>query len=180
MVKNRAKYRGTDGWGYALFDANGKLFECESVASRTQSCAACHHVVPERDYVFSRPAHLGKETFAFTAAKGGAALPFATKEAKDFPKEPAAALKGAGPVESLEGPLQKNAFSGTLDEVIPLLEARSAATGHAAALVVNDKNFSLVLPLAPTPKCGAGDPAKHHRILVHFNAKAVRDVDICR
>ena len=47
MVRNAKKHQDTEGWGYALFDKNGKTFPGEpKVAS--QACAACHHLVPDR------------------------------------------------------------------------------------------------------------------------------------
>lgn len=47
MVRDKTKYSETDGWGYALFDANGKTFPGEPKEA-SLACAACHHIVPER------------------------------------------------------------------------------------------------------------------------------------
>lgn len=57
MVRDRKKYRTTNGWGYALFDDKGKVFN-EDIKQKTLACAACHNMVPERDFVFSTAMNL--------------------------------------------------------------------------------------------------------------------------
>ena len=57
MVMDHKKHAATDGWGYALFDMNGKTFE-QNPVEQVQACHACHKLVPDRDYVFSQPMRL--------------------------------------------------------------------------------------------------------------------------
>lgn len=145
MVKNSRLYKGTNNWGYALFDEKGKLFP-EDIKEKTQACAACHQLVPERDYVFSRPFHNSQTTLSLNpggSRSGG--ITFRPKKPNTFKGPITEHLKASTEwVESLEGPLQQHAFSGTLDEVIPLLLERVKLMNKDSVLYVNEKNFSLV------------------------------------
>lgn len=49
MVKNRARYAETGGWGYFAFGPDGK-----PLAIDPKACYACHQGVANSDYVFSR------------------------------------------------------------------------------------------------------------------------------
>ncbi len=49
MVKDSKRYASTNGWGFAQFD-DGKPAS-ETVENK---CFACHQVVEERDFVFTR------------------------------------------------------------------------------------------------------------------------------
>jgi len=51
MVRNKTKYADTGGWGYALFDADGKTF-AEEPKMKSQACAACHLIVADLGHVF--------------------------------------------------------------------------------------------------------------------------------
>jgi hypothetical protein len=82
MVRDKAKYSDTDGWGYALFDDRGRLFN-DDVKIRTQACVACHRIVPERDFVFSRKAQLDSMPTFITSDRSPAQKPtftFTTEE----------------------------------------------------------------------------------------------------
>jgi hypothetical protein len=54
MVKDSKKYKKTNGWGYALFDSQGKTFPEDPELTQI-ACHACHTIVEEKDYVFSEP-----------------------------------------------------------------------------------------------------------------------------
>ncbi|MBB3393275.1 hypothetical protein FHT82_006069 [Rhizobium sp. BK275] len=49
MVKDAKKFASTGGWGYVEFD-DGK----PSATAMPEACFACHTVVKDRDFVFSR------------------------------------------------------------------------------------------------------------------------------
>ena len=49
MIKDAKKYASTGGWGYVEFD-DGK----PSATAMPEACFACHSVVKDRDFVFSR------------------------------------------------------------------------------------------------------------------------------
>ena len=89
MLKDKKKYKSTEGWGYALFDSEGRLFK-EDVHIKTQACAACHRMVPERDYVFSRTMAIHEDSFKAAAQENLAAskiIQFREKPVKALPDE---------------------------------------------------------------------------------------------
>jgi len=53
MVRDVKKHSRDDGWGYALFDVQGKVFP-DHGRQAVQACVACHHIVPDRGFVFSQ------------------------------------------------------------------------------------------------------------------------------
>ncbi len=54
MVKDRKTYKTTNGWGYGLFDPDGKTFPEEPRASQ-DACFACHTIIENCGDVFSQP-----------------------------------------------------------------------------------------------------------------------------
>lgn len=181
MVKNKKKYKDTDGWGYALFDQNGGLFP-GNIKTATLACAACHRLVPERDYVFSRPALIdsGANTLIDTRSKFMNELNFFKKEKTDnqtgaFKKMIKSGFKV---IYILAGQLKNNAFSGTLDEVVPLLIENSSMTGDPSALYIDNNNFTLVSPSTSDKNC-AGTKVSYH-IFIKSNNSTVRDATICQ
>ncbi len=179
MVKNSKLYKGTNNWGYALFDQKGKLFN-EDVKEKTEACAACHQLVPERDYVFSRPFHHSQTTLsASSGGKRSTGISFKQKKPSDFKGLITEHMKVATDwIESLEGPLQKHAFSGTLDEVVPLLLERVKLMGKDTVLYVNEKNFSLVKLKTGKNSC-LGELNRPVTIFIYFNGGKVREAEHC-
>lgn len=149
MVKNKKNYSNTGGWGYALFDANGKTYPEEPTAAQ-QACFACHAIVENRGYVFSEPFNfttsaklirqpqLGKKSFRFTSLKSQSL------------KENIRVLIPSrySIVSSLEDKrLKENVFQGTLDELKPLLENEALASKRPAIFFSTDgSKFVVVLP----------------------------------
>jgi len=181
MVKNKKKYKETDGWGYALFDQNGGLFPGD-IRTATLACAACHRIVPERDYVFSRPALIdsGANTLIDARSKFMNELNFFKKEkvedlANTFKKLINPNFKT---IYALSGELKKNAFSGTLDEIVPLLIENSSMTGEPSALYIDNSNFTLVNPSTADKNCTGKKIAYH--IFIKSNNSTVRDATICQ
>jgi hypothetical protein len=76
----------------------------------------------------------------------------------------------------LQGELQKHAFSGTLDEIVPLLLENSKKNRGTSILLVNSKNWSAVIPTKKSKDCPNGDP---FYVLIQFNNKLVRDAEVC-
>lgn len=182
MLKDKKKYQDTNGWGYALFTEEGKLFEGDSKAA-TMACAACHRIVPERDFVFSRLAQFGSgkkfmESLKSNTSKGvvfkSRDLPYFKGMAHDLAKDSGSAL------ESLEGDLVKSQFSGTLDEVIPLLLNQTYQLSRNSIFYVSPETFSLVLASEKSPKCADGSLKKNFRVLVYLNNHKVRDAELCK
>lgn len=179
MVKDAKKYKDADGWGYALFDSRGVVFP-EDVKTQTASCVACHRLVPERDFVFSRKFDFNGFTKSAIDDMKASSLTFKPLERGRLPKLLAASVdKSFAKVESLTGPIAKNGFSGTLDEIQPTLKEHAARLSLPAVLVLDDKSFSAVVPIRSRSKktCGKGEvPFKS---VIVFNGRSVRDHDFC-
>jgi Cytochrome P460 len=178
MVRDKKKYSESDGWGYALFDQEGFRFN-EDPKSATQACVACHRIVPERGYVFSRPVFFQpSETTSLGEKPGKHVFSFKQRPLAEVTKEILADLDTpAKSADFLEGDLKKNAFSGTLDEVIPLLITRSKTENRPSVLLVDRGNFSGVFPLGKSKACPYGKSG--YRIVVLYNSKRVRDAELC-
>ncbi len=179
MLKNKKAYPESNGWGYALFDSSGNLFN-EDIKSKTQSCVACHQIVPERDYVFSRQMLLNPGDVAYDIIRDKDAeknIPFVKVKSSELGAELKKQLKSFEYVQSLQGELQKHAFSGTLDEIIPILSQKSKVSGAPASLIINSQNFSLVVP--KNKKCQSTKDGSFYQIIVFFNSKIVRNAETC-
>lgn len=179
MVKDRKKYKSTQGWGYALFSSDGRLFD-EDIKTKTLACAACHALVRERGFVFSRPMTIDfDDQFKDFAAIGKNKPPFAVKKVSSLGTAIAKHLpKDVKTLSSLEGDLKKHAFSGTLDEVIPLLIENVKTSGTTSALYLDEKNFTLVQPEVRNSACEANQlPLK---VLIYFRGGKVRDATLCQ
>lgn len=174
MIRDKKLYKDTQGWGYALFDQNGHLYN-EDVKEKTMACVACHQLVEERDFVFSRPieyVQMGPLTRKNDLVVFKSKKPEELKGLNDY-------LKGSSAsIESLEGTLKNHAFSGTLDEVVPLLTERSKAFSRSAILHVNEKNFTLVKLLQDQSLCKE-TPKKAFEIIIVFNGAKVRESKRC-
>lgn len=178
MVKDSKKYAETNGWGYALFDENGRLFN-EDLKEKTIACAACHSLVPERGYVFSRSYHHINSGSVFETLSKSDKLYF--KQVK--PKELKGSIqehltKNSKWVESLEGVLKQHAFSGTLDETVPLLIDRTKKMRKDSVLFVDEKNYTYVKVLEDKDQCTEGKK-KYLQIFISFNGGLVRDAKGC-
>lgn len=143
MVKNSRKYKEHNGWGYALFNSYGEV-NPEPVDQQVNACAACHNIVPERDYVFSYP-------FNQVPSKSLNIFQYEheTVKKEDLPKTISVHLPGnLGPVVlKIKSPLTKNVFQGTLDELKPSL-ARLSVNKKAPVVFMSDDNskFTLIYP----------------------------------
>lgn len=185
MLKDKKKYADTDGWGYALFDRGGAIFMDEDVAHKTQGCVACHRVVPERDYVFSRRANFdfkslkSKKTEDALVENSKNAITFKSAEAAKVSAKFAPYLKKVKIVELVTGEIQKHKFSGTLDEIVPSLINQVKRTSTSAALFFDNDNFSLVALESKKKACPNPKAAAYH-LWVISNARAVRDTTICQ
>jgi hypothetical protein len=156
MVRDAKKYQETDGWGYALFDADGKTFP-GNPKTAVMACAACHRVVPDRQYVFSQYMELSpfKKKIPFMKTGMEPRIQFETVNLDALPKAVLAHLPPKTlQVRKLIGEISENLFQGTLDEIRPVLYKEAARMALPALLT--DKtgaNFSLVLPVDKKTKC---------------------------
>lgn len=149
MVRDKKKHASTQGWGYALFDGEGKTFP-EDPSLKVQACAACHNLVPDRGYVFSQPMVSSDAIKAirnkYTETKG-LRFVFKSEKVQRLPDTLSTHLKNFKDLLVLDGELRKYIFQGTLDEIIPSLleESRKQAKPVILANESFDR-FSLVIP----------------------------------
>lgn len=148
MVRDKKKHSKTDGWGYALFDRDGFVFP-EPLETQTAACAACHHIIPERGYVFSQMMSLSPGTspdlkiennnyfnkkieFSTTSIQS---LP--TDVSKFFPKENKT-------IRKINHPISQFLFQGSLDEIKPTLIKEAILSKMPALIISPDlKSFAL-------------------------------------
>ena len=159
MVKDKKKYATTGGWGYGLFDAQGKTFPEDPVASQN-ACYACHAIVPNRGDVFSQAFSFVKGV-KFPVGKGvlpETQLKFEWREPKRLPSTLAQVLKPHKRVRFLTNKkLRANVFQGTLDELKPLLEQESRKSQAPAIFLSSDEQrYILLIPTTSDTCLGEG------------------------
>lgn len=147
MIKNQARHAKTEGWGYALFDQDGKLFP-EKEETQVRACAACHRIVPERGYVFSQLMQLspGSSPVANNQLETLSPIGFKKIAASGLGLELKKALpRNTKTIMLVDHEISQSSFQGTFDEVRPLL-SRQAFRSKLPAALVNPKTnaFSLV------------------------------------
>ncbi len=157
MVKNAKKYSQTDGWGYALFQSNGELFEGDPKTA-SMACHACHSVVPHRDYVFSQAIEMSplmsSEPQSDVKAKDRSKVVYVLLEKKDLKNNLKKMQKqiGVNSILILDGEMRQHYFGGTLDEVTPLLIDQALKNEGAAGFVSEDQNTFKILRLSKLSK----------------------------
>ena len=150
MVREPSKHVQTDGWGYALFATNGRRLSDEDVTNQSKACAACHRLVSDRGMVFSQPMNISLSD-QFASSKPGKKwqerVKFKTISAGELPKKFHNKFKNQNiQVNVVVGELTQNLFSGTLDEIRPLLVQKTLSNNQPSALISSDnKKISLVL-----------------------------------
>lgn len=156
MVKDSNKYKETDGWGYALFQSDGKLYEGD-MKLETLSCHACHKLVPERNFVFSELVGFSPFESLTTPPSSGAFKHATTSTGSRLLFEILKVKQTTGSLKKtlmerkiqqlriVSGPMRKNYFLGTLDEITPLLLEDSFTSVGVSGFVSEDQaTFKLV------------------------------------
>jgi hypothetical protein len=150
MVRNKKLYSATNGWGYALFDPEGKTFN-EDPKITQDACYACHTIVENRGDVFSQ--HFSTTRYVkpiFTAEeKKVNSLTFVSKSVSALPENIRTHVPSwAKEVRWVEMEiLRKHVFQGTLDELRPLLEHEAMKSKLPAVFASKDeKRFVLIWP----------------------------------
>ena len=160
MIRDKKKYADTDGWGYVLFDSQGLTFPGD-VHANIQACHACHKVAESRDYVFCEQADFNSQKNMFKEIKErreklqqGMKDSFQLREKKNLPKLVRKYVKKSNDLRFYEGPIREATFSGTVDEIVPMLVIESIrANKPALFLAKNEKEFSLVSAIKSDQKC---------------------------
>jgi hypothetical protein len=156
MVKDKKRFADTGGWGYVITTPSGLVVGGDD-KERSEACQACHALVPERGFVFSRPISLGpaagpsflnKTNAAATTPPWFERLPFRTEDKGKLPPRLARQIPAAyDKVELLGGEIEKHNFPGMMDEIRLLLAAEAARSKMPAALIgEKGRTFSLVFP----------------------------------
>lgn len=160
MIKDKKKFADTGGWGYGLFDANGKLFPGK-ISDQSFACYACHKIVPERGQVFSQPMKLSPFTATEPIFAAGTSqietTPFNFKKiaVKELPEKAKILFpKEFKEIYLIEGDLRKYLFDGTLQEIIPTLMDQWRKTKIPTALFSEDfTRYSLLFGLETNDVC---------------------------
>lgn len=154
MVRDKEKWKDTNGWGYALFDGKGKAVkDDQDIAS--MACYACHALVPERADVFSQiwqPEIGGIE--GIPIAQPVPRVEFKTVEASTLPAKIRDRLKGFDDARLIQGKLALSLFRGTIDEIRPTISRETVRSGKPALLMsVDGTLFSVVYVDATDKAC---------------------------
>jgi hypothetical protein len=146
MIKDSKKHTSTNGWGYALFEPDGKVGSGDP-KKITLSCHACHQIVAQKDFVFSTFLDRSVESSLNDNAVAKFVRSFVVSKPEfedrliaDLPNSLQAHLPGKIlTVRSLKGALTKSIFSGSLNEIRPLLAKEALRAYSPAALISDDK-----------------------------------------
>lgn len=150
MVRDKKKYASTNGWGYAIFEENGKPMG-DDPKNLPPVCFACHQLAASRGDVFSIPV-TWRATGAFKPLNPlNPSLKFVEKKSSELPRGMAklipAEFKVVDCVDSKTS-ITKNIFSGTLNEMKPQLLLIASQRHRPACLISFDqKYFSLIVPI---------------------------------
>ncbi len=174
MVRDKAKFAETKGWGYAIFTPAGEpSFSKDDQAIESRACSACHEMVPHRGYVFSQamPLPIGEAstpTGQRPAPKN--LLTFQSVDAATLPDNIRKVLpEGFPQIRRAHGPLEKNIFMGTMGEIRPALIKEAMRTRVPAALVDDASGFfSLAYVNATAGECKADNGKKGLQIVSLF------------
>lgn len=149
MVKNKKKFALTGGWGYALFDANGKTFP-EDPKATSDACYACHTIVENRGDVFSEMFDFVKDTKLPRHGENIIQkIKFEWKETKSLPETISTHIPASfSKIRSVENEkMRANVFQGSLDEMKPILEEESKSSKTPVIFMSKDnKRFVIVVP----------------------------------
>jgi hypothetical protein len=153
MIKDSKKHPEADGWGYALFVANGPGGIPIGEFPDPHACHACHKLVPERGFVFSIPMTLNpKEPMSdlqlIHAGQTAPNLEFLTVDKKKLSPELQKLIPGQW-LRMMESLSQDKVFAGTLQEVPPFM-IRDIFVHNLPALFLAQDRLSYVL-IQPDP-----------------------------
>jgi hypothetical protein len=157
MRKDAKRYKDTDGWGYALILPRSTGL---SVADRATAgaCHACHKLVPERNFVFSRlsfptkprsqHAHSIDFRSHFSVQTARNLSDFERRALKNVVRNEA--ISDLGPIRSASMTL----FTGSVNESLGVL-SRYASQDRQVYALWDEKHghFAVARPLAASAEC---------------------------
>lgn len=180
MLRDRVKYKATDGWGYASFAAtkwgydiygwDGKIAK-DNLYNMQDKCHACHTLVKDRGYIFSKLANInpqhGNDVGEFlkqpkpTATSG---VTFKTVVRDSLPEELRQFIPaGFNTLRRVDGLLGKYGYTGNAYEM-RMTFIVEALQSHMPVIHYKEDGGSILI-VAPTtkeaepisPTCKAGD-----------------------
>jgi len=176
MVRDKKQYTDTQGWGYALFTKDSENWK-QDLNTHSKACAACHQIVSDRDYVFSTPTFSKTTTFPTWETQ----LKFQEVNRSKLPSEVLKKLpQKVHSVYVLDTHMSNHYFSGTLDEIRPLLTRQSFLKGKPSLFLSNNKeHFSLVIP-QPQMTCKSNEKGfLGVHSLDNFNGNKFFEIEFC-
>lgn len=166
MVKDDDLYATTDGWGYALFDSRGELFP-GSIAAQSTACYACHKIADSRGQVFSQIASFRVEPLNTSSDINSSSdrdviakksIQFREGKQKELPDFCQIRRIKKNSIRIVDGEIGKNNFSGTFNEIQPMMIQESLGSRTATAIVGSNKGECLaVFAELNTKKCNLAD-----------------------
>lgn len=180
MVRNEKRHASTDGWGYALFDSDGKTFPGEPKAAQI-ACHTCHQIVSDKAFVFSEIAAISLRGGQGSMQAVMPKLDFEELDRKAMPKNIRDLIpENFEKLSSIKGALRKNIFPGTVDEIRVYLAQEAAVKKRPAILFTEDASaYSLVYPVFEN-KCPApGAPTLHSFTKGSKNAPVPAELTFC-
>ena len=161
MIRDKVKFKKTSGWGYVLFNGEGKTFS-GNPDKNTLACAACHQIAKDRDYVFSAMIQyepfiekMQRATDIESSPLFKASISFKTVKRTDLPARVARFIPmNFSRVRILNNAFRENMFEGTLNEVAPLLASDTLTSGLPSVLTDDLGNlFSFSYLQKKDPTC---------------------------
>ena len=162
MVRDSKKYADTHGWGFAIFDIWGKVFEAQDIGglgplgknrnlTDPSFCVPCHENAKDRNYVFSRlPAFDPKGIQRWVGQNAFRVLEhnYIDKNVTELPKDVQKLIpKKYKTVRFLDGPSRKYLYNGIIYETRSVLIKEATRSNEPAILLSTEgKRLSLVVP----------------------------------
>ncbi len=159
MKKDHKAYKDSDGWGYAIM-MHGAHAPYDNEKSTVVACHACHKLVPERDFVFSKATFMGHSLAQ--EAQAAAATDFRTRfkdkalsEMSAFEKRAVELTTDKKEYEKIKY-LSMELFPGSVSESIGALSQYSIRDNTIYA-IINEKTHQFLVsnPLPRSPECKA-------------------------
>ncbi len=186
MVRDKTKHRHTDGWGYAIFDMQGRTAPGKSLADVSEACSACHLIVKkDRGSVFSVPMpELSplKSPASYVTSLGealSAHVPYKTVAVAELPPLLRSKLPpSATTVRQMQGSIPEHMFQGSMHESIPFVGAEAARNNMPAVLLSkkNPDEFSALWPVAGKDACSLPDAKSARMVQGIFYAVVVNSL----
>ena len=185
MVRNRTMHPKTHGWGYAMFNIDGRTAPGKPLDEVSEACDACHQLVPQRGAVFAEimPELLPASAWKKPESKPGQTIPakalFVSVAVSDLPGDVRAKLPaGTIYVRKMQGAMSDHMFQGSMHESIPLVGAEAAHYVMPAVLVSSKdlKMFSALWPVKGDKGCALPHASSARLVEGVFYAVMINDL----